>query len=280
MRKTAISMCSYVLCMSAFGGFFRWIQNMSAFEPETGLMIHGSIWSKLTLVVLLVAVAGIFFLARRLWYKDYYPAQTFEALFAGDEYWNAKMAKIFSGLMLIGAVVLILLAQYHVYHSILRTLALLGALTAWAFMKLVRLPYDGKSPNMVSALASVPVLLYCYWLLVSYRTNAAVPSVWRYGLEILAICASIMAMFYVAGYGFHTPKPYHALAWLNTGALLSLVTITDSRLLGLQIMLLAGAGMQLYLSWMIISTMQDQWPEDVEETAGEAADGVEAPQAE
>ena len=265
MRKLAISMCSYVLCMSAFGGFFRWIQNMSAFEPETGLMIHGSVWSKITLVVLLVAVAGIFFLARRLWYKDYYPAQGYETLFAGDEYWVMKPAKIFSGLMLIGSVVLILLAQYHVYHSILRTLALLGLATSWAYVKLLRLPFDKKSPNMVSLLAAVPVVFYCYWLLVSYRTNAAVPSVWQYGLEILAICASVLGMFYAAGYGFGMPRPYHAIAWLNTGALLSLVTITDSRLFGMQLMMLAGAGMQMYLSWMIISSLQEHWPEDEEE---------------
>lgn len=264
MQKNAITMCSYVFCVAAFSGFFRWIQNQAAFELETGLMISGSIWTKLTVVALLLSVGGIFFMVRRLWYRDYYPAQTMEEVIHGNEYWVNKIAKILAGIMILGSVVLYLMAQYHLYHSLLRALALLGIATAWAFVKLSEAPVEKKSPNMLSVLAAIPVILYCLWLVVSYRSNAAVPSVWKYGLEILALCASVLGMFYTAGYAFDYPKPYEALAWLMTGALLSLVTLTDGRLIGLQIMLLAGAGMQLYLAWMIISSMKEEWPDEAE----------------
>ncbi len=262
MQKNAITMCSYVFCVAAFCGFFRWIQNQAAFELETGLMISGSIWTKLTVAVLLLSVGGIFFMVRRLWYRDYCPAQTFAEVIHGDAYWVNKVAKILAGLMIIGSVILYLMAQYHVYHTLFRTLALLGIASAVAFVKLSEVPYEKKSPNMISLLAAIPVVMYCFWLIASYRSNAAVPSVWKYGLEILAICSSVLGVFYTAGYAFDYPKPYEALAWLLTGALLSLVTLTDSRLIGLQVMLLAGAGMQLFYAWMIISSMKEEWPDE------------------
>ena len=35
MRKNAIIMCCYVCVAAAFGGFFRWIQTLTAFEADT-----------------------------------------------------------------------------------------------------------------------------------------------------------------------------------------------------------------------------------------------------
>ena len=61
------------------------------------------------------------------------------------------------------------------------------------------------------------------------------------------------------------PKPYVTLACLLCGAYLSFLTLPDSRNVGFPLMLVAGAAMQLYFAWMIITSLTDEWPEETEE---------------
>ena len=44
MRKNAWVICCCTAVLSAFGIFFRWLQDQACFEAETGLAVHGSIW--------------------------------------------------------------------------------------------------------------------------------------------------------------------------------------------------------------------------------------------
>ena len=54
------------------------------------------------------------------------------------------------------------------------------------------------------------------------------------------------------------------LACLLCGAYLSFMTLPDSRNAGLALMLVAGAAMQLYFAWMIITSLTDEWPEETD----------------
>ena len=205
-------------------------------------------------------------MVRNLWYAGYYPAQEYSALIRGKQTVLHYITRIIAGLMVIGAAVAFIVAGYQLYSSIVRTLCVLAIVAAWAFVKLSEIPFEEKvSAHKQTLLAAIPVVMYVYWLVVSYRVHAATPSVWSYALEIFAICASILGMFYFAGYGFEFPRPYAALGCLLTGALLSLVTLMDSRNIGQTIMLIAGAAMQIYYAWMIITSMSEQWPEEYEE---------------
>jgi len=169
-------------------------------------------------------------------------------------------------LMVIGAVIAFLIAGYELYSSIVRTLCVLAIAAAWAFVKLSEQPFEEEpSPNKQTLLAAIPVVMYVYWLVVSYRTHAAIPGVWSYALEIFAISASILGMFYFAGYGFEFPRPYAALGSLMAGAFLSLVTLLDSRNIGQTLMMVAGAAMQMYYAYMIITSMSAEWPEEEKE---------------
>lgn len=261
MEKHAMTMCSYVCVAAAFCGFARWIQNQAAFELETGLMIHGSVWSKVALVFCIVGISGILYLVRRLWYKSYYPAQNCVDLIQGRQSVLRPLTRGIAALMLLGAVIAFLIAGYELYSSLVRTLCVLAVAAAWAFVKLSELPFEQKRSSVrETILLSLPALMYVYWLVVSYRTHAAVPSVWSYAVEIIAICASILGTFYFAGYGYDYPRPYLALGGLMSGAFLSLVTLLDSRNIGQSLMIISGAAMQLYFVWMIVSSMSEQWP--------------------
>lgn len=266
MQKQAISMGSYVLVAAAFSGFVRWIQNQAAFELETGLAIPGKIWGKVAFLFCLISIAGVVYLVRKLWYQGLYPAQNYLTLIHGERAWLHRITRCIAALMVIGAVIAFLIAGYEPYSSIVRTMCVLAIAAAWAFVKLSELPFEEEpSPHKQTLLAAIPVVMYVYWLVVSYRTHAAIPSVWSYALEIFAICASVTGMFYFAGYGFEFPRPYAALGCLMTGALLSLVTLLDSRNIGQSLMFVAGAAMQLYYAWMIVTSMSTEWPEEPEE---------------
>lgn len=263
MQKHALSICSFALIAAAFSSFARWIQNQAAFEQETGLMITGSLWSKVALLMCAVSVIGIVLVVRRLWYRGYYPAQEYSVIINGDPVWLRRITRCIAAVMVIGAVIAFLIAGYELYSSMVRTLCVLAVVAAWAFVKLSEVPFaEKKSPMKETVLGVIPAGMYVYWLVVSYRTHAALPSVWSYAVEVIAICASILGMFYFAGYGFDYPRPYVALGCLLTGSVLSMVTLLDDRNIGLALMLIAGAAMQLYYAWMIISSMSEQWPEE------------------
>ena len=263
MQKKAISICSIVLVLAAFSAFARWIQNQAAFELETGLMIPGNIWSKLTFVVCVACLLGIGFVVRSLWYEGYYAPDTIERVINGNPMWLNRITRAIAGLMVIGAIIAFLVAGYELYSTMVRTMCVLAVAASWGFVKLSEVPFaEKKSPVKESLYAALPAVMYVYWLLVSYRTHAAIPSVWSFAVEIFAICVSIIGTFYFAGYAFDFPKPYVTLASLMAGAFLSLVTLPDSRNAGLALMLVAGAAMQMYLAWMIITSLSEEWPEE------------------
>ena len=253
-------MCSYVLVAAAFCGFVRWVQNQAAFEVDTGLMLPGNFWSKATFVLCLAAILGIVYFVRALWYKGLYPTTDFGTLINGPRVWVYRVSR---GI----AVTAFLIAGYELYSSMVRTLCMLAIAAAWGFMKLSEVPYGTKRSTFMETIwCALPAVMYVYWLIVSYRTHAAVPAVWSYAVEVFAIAASILGLFYFAGYGFDFPRPYAAMGGLMTGAFLSLVSLLDSRNIGLALMLAAGAAMQLYFVWMIITSLSEEWPEETEET--------------
>ena len=267
MQKRAITICSHVAIAAAIGGFVRWIQNQAAFELETGLAIPGKVWGKVAFLACLIGVGVIVRHVSNLWYEGYYTVGEYKDVINGKQAWVQRITKAIAALMVIGAVIAFLIAGYELYSSIVRTLCVLAVVAAWAFVKLSEVPYaeEEVSANKQSLLAALPVVMYVYWLIVSYRTHAAIPSVWSYALEIFAICASILGTFYFAGYGFEFPKPYAALGCLLTGAMLSLVSLLDDRNIGQTLMMIAGAAMQMYYAWMIITSMSEEWPEEATE---------------
>ena len=57
MRKNAWVICCCTAVLSAFGIFFRWLQDQACFEAETGLAVRGSIWPYA--VALMIVIAAV-----------------------------------------------------------------------------------------------------------------------------------------------------------------------------------------------------------------------------
>lgn len=258
MRKNAIMMCSYVCVAAAFGGFFRWIQSLAAFESDTGLLIAGSIWTKLTGLLCIAAVVGLLVLVLWLRKQDYYPAKNCETVFRGTTPLPPYVYTLFTVMMIAGGVILFVMSKYRAYQTLMRLQAFFAVLAAASFYYLMSSPYKRHENGMQCLCASVLTLMMCFWMILDYKMNSTLPSAWNYCMEILALSADAIAFYYTAGYAFGRPKPHRTMFFAFLGGFFSLVTLADDRLLGMQVMMAACAGMLMYIGWMTVASMRTE----------------------
>lgn len=253
---------------SAFGIFSRWLQNMTAFE-ENGLYISGSLWG-IVLTILCIAAAGTMFGFARYYKKNLglTCAPDPGVAFAGSGLLHKIIYLVIALIMAAGSVMLLITAGDAEaplgmdFSGLLRILALLGLLTAGGFLGIAG-GVNGKetpdgSPRQAGfcLAATLPIAFCCFWLIVSYRQDAVTSVVWSYAPEILAIACSLLSFYYVAGHAYGRGKPFATIFFCNFGAFLCFVTLPDERLIAQQIMFFGIAGMQLFLSWMLVSGLR------------------------
>lgn len=104
--------------------------------------------------------------------------------------------------------------------------------------------------------SALPVAFCCFWLVVSYRQDAATSVVWNYAPEIIALASSLLAFYYVAGHAYGRPRPFAAIFFCEFGSFSCFVTLPDGRLLALQIMFFAVAVMQLYFGLLLTANLR------------------------
>ena len=253
---------------SAFGIFSRWLQNMTAFE-ENGLYISGSLWG-IVLTILCIAAAGTMFGFARYYKKNLglTCAPDPGVAFAGSGLLHKIIYLVIALIMAAGSVMLLITAGDAEaplgmdFSGLLRILALLGLLTAGGFLGIAG-GANGKeapdgSPRQAGfcLAATLPIAFCCFWLIVSYRQDAVTSVVWSYAPEILAIACSLLSFYYVAGHAYGRGKPFATIFFCNFGAFLCFVTLPGERLIAQQIMFFGIAGMQLFLSWMLVSGLR------------------------
>ena len=253
---------------SAFGIFSRWLQNMTAFE-ENGLYISGSLWG-IVLTILCIAAAGTMFGFARYYKKNLglTCAPDPGVAFAGSGLLHKIIYLVIALIMAAGSIMLLITAGEAEaplgmdFSGLLRILALLGLLTAGGFLGIAG-GANGKetpdgSPRQAGfcLAATLPIAFCCFWLIVSYRQDAVTSVVWSYAPEILAIACSLLSFYYVAGHAYGRGKPFATIFFCNFGAFLCFVTLPDERLIAQQIMFFGIAGMQLFLSWMLVSGLR------------------------
>lgn len=268
MRKLALTLTCTTCVYSAFGIFSRWLQNMTAFE-ENGLYISGSLWG-IVLTLLCIAAAGTIFGFARYYKKNLglTCAPDPGVAFAGSGMLHKIIYLVITLIMAAGSVMLLITAGDAEtplgmdFSGLLRILALLGLLTAGGFLGIAggangKETQDGSPRQAGFCLAAtLPIAFCCFWLIVSYRQDAVTSVVWSYAPEILAIACSLLSFYYVAGHAYGRGKPFATIFFCNFGAFLCFVTLPDERLIAQQIMFFGIAGMQLFLSWMLVSGLR------------------------
>ena len=60
----------------------------------------------------------------------------------------------------------------------------------------------------------------------------------------------------MAGFIFSTAEPWHSLFFCMFAAFLAIVCLADGRYMGMQVMLLASAGMLMLYNWIMICNLK------------------------
>ena len=131
------------------------------------------------------------------------------------------------------------------------------------------------SPGLVCVFMAFPILLFCAWLIYSYKTYSTLPEIWVYAIEVIGVCVCIFAFFFNAGYPADRAKPRRSMFFSMLGTFFCFMMLADSRSAGLQIILLVSGLMLLAENWMIMSNSLSS--EDREKLAKKNAAAEKAP---
>ena len=224
----ALIMLCYVCALGAFGAFFRWLQMQVARDSETGL-INPSILNFLLPAVIIAAAVVLWLRTKKLTDGEtVFPTEMSEAL-RGLSLVYIIFAWVIAAIAVIGGIMTIVSTALDSLHTMYVIIAVLAMLSGLSFPLICSASRSHYSPSLVSVFMTIPILMYCVWLIASYRANANNPNVWMFAIEIIAICCAILALFYVAGYAFGRPSPQKACFLSLFGAFMCITTLSDSR---------------------------------------------------
>lgn len=272
--KHALTMVCFTAGLGAFGLFFRWLQNQTAFNADTGLNEPG-MTNVLVVLVVLVAAAVLLLKLRRIGKEGYaLPDSVYDA-FRGRTVVYPAIIWCIGILMAIGGAVTLSNVRFDEQKTVMSTVAILGILSGLSFPMICTAARRRYSPGLVSLLMTLPIVMFCIWLVASYKQHATNPVVWAYSIEILAICAAIIAFFFTAGYPYGRAKPQKAVFWAAIGAFFCFMTLADARYAGELIMFLGSGAMLLMEIWMIVSNLK---PAEEAEAKSEEAPAAQEPE--
>lgn len=278
MRKNALIISCYVCALGAFGAFFRWLQNQICYDPVTGIMAR-SAWNFL-IPIAIIGVAVIFYAQiKKLLDQNLVPPMKLYDMFHGTTLVYPVVAWIIAAITAIGGLITIVSVRYTEQSGLYTLIGILAIISGISFPLICTCSKRRFSPGFVSALMTVPVVMFALWLIASYRQNATIASIWVYAVEILTLCACLTAFFFNAGYAYGRVKPIESLFFTMMAAFLCFMTMSDNRNTGLQLIVCGSIGMLLTESWAIVSNMREagEVEEEISELAEESENEPSAP---
>ena len=255
--KAPLILSCYVCALGAFGAFFRWLQMQVARDAETGMM-DSSILSILVPLTILCAAVLFYLRLKKLCDGGKALPTEFYAALKGNSVLCPVISWVIGVFTAIGGVVTMLNVTLDAQRGLYIVIAALGILCGLSFPLICSAARKRYSPGLTSLFMTLPVIMYCLWLIACYKANSNNPNLWVYAIEIIAVCCIITAFYYTAGFPYGRAKPRWAAYFCMMGAFLGFVTLADGRYLGLQILLLGSVGMLIMENWLIIQNMRDK----------------------
>ena len=249
MQSEAYKLSGFTIVISALGFLLRWLQDMRIQNELTGLAVRAPI-SFCVAGIILAAAALLAVLVRGLSRFDA-PTQPEQAL--------AGHTALYGVIGMLPALVLAASGLYRtlfpgdvlwpVMHRVCGVATLLGAFGAGHLALNIAKPDQDPARRRGSVLM---MLFAVVWLVTGYRDAATDPITWRFVVGILAECAVLLAVYYVAGYFFHSAHPWWALFFCDFAAFLCIMSAIDPNGLA-QSLAFAAMAMQL-LIWSFAIT--------------------------
>lgn len=261
MRKNAWVICCCTAVLSAFGIFFRWLQDQACFEAETGLAVHGSIWPYVVALMIVIAAAVLAVVCFRIKNQPHtsFP-DSLPAAFAASKRARAVGGVLLGAMLALGGLWLLLSSGALSEPGLQRVLAVLAVVTGVVFARQMLAPGERENDAGALVCASMPMVLLVFWLIVSYKVNIINPTISAYAVEILALCAALIAFYELAGFAYGRPKAVKSIFWSQFAAFLCITALPDDRAGAQQLMLVAIAGMLLFQSYLTASNIRPAVP--------------------
>lgn len=257
MRKNAWVICCCTAVLAAFGTFFRWLQDQVCFEAETGLAVRGSIWPyavALMIVIAAVVLAVVCFRMKNQPHTSF--PDSLPAAFAAAQRVRTIGGIVLGALLAVGGAWLMISSGTLSSPGLQRVLAVLAIVTGAAFARQMLAPGDAEATSGAVVCASMPIVLLAFWLIASYKVNIINPTISAYAVEILALCAALIAFYQLAGFAYGRPKAIKSIFWSQFAAFLCITALPDDRAGGQQLMLAAIAGILVFQSYLTASNIR------------------------
>ena len=257
LQMRALETCCYIVGAGAFGVFIRWLQNVAGTNEDK--LYNDTIWAFLVPLVIIIGALVFVGMVRKL-AKDrlYVDEDVCTALQNSGKIYQAIRIAI-GVIMAAGSALLMAQCELDNAADLLRILGILGMFTGVSFPFMMKWYNDPERRiGLMYIFSMLPVIMYCVWLIATYKQNDINGVVWQYGVEIIAVCAAICAFFRAAGFSFYSAKYQRVLFSSFFGAFILIVTLADERYLGQQIMIIASAAMLLYYDWVLIVNMKQK----------------------
>ena len=240
MLNKSLKLFGFTCIFGVFGAFFRWLQHLTAFEPDSGLAIPGARWSVVLVIYCVIIAAALVFLVQKQ--KTLRFPTDYGAAFSAPSRVFDVISVLLAVLMAIGGILTIfpaLVPPYSIFELVTGLFAIVAAVCLVAFLRSTKRDHARSRGAAASLVAD---LFMCFWLIASYKAFASDPVIWNYAPRLLAICASVLAFYYIAGYPYGKPRPLMALFFSNLSAFLFIVTLADDYSIGKQLLAIASAG--------------------------------------
>lgn len=250
MQSAAYKLTGFSAVIAALGFLLRWLQNMNIIDPETGLAVSGATIS--TLVVFLIVVFFLVLVGWCLLLRRCDAPLVPEEAFVGKTFLATVFGVVTAlALAVSGAIRLIQAggAMWPVVQRLCGIGSLAAALGVLMMVTGLNQPEKAGTRRVGSA---VVVLFGCLWLIASYKDAAADPVLWRYGLDIVAVCVALIAFYYVAGFYFGEPKPLRCILFCFFGGFLCAVCVIDEHSLA-ESVTMASVALMLFM-WGFLLT--------------------------
>lgn len=257
MRKNAWMICCCTAVLAAFGTFFRWLQDQVCFEADTGLAVRGSIWPYIVALMIVIAAAVLAVVCFRMKNQPhmYFP-DSLSAALAAPQRVRTIGGVVLGMLLAVGGLWLLLGSGTLASPGLQRVLAVLAIVTGAAFARQMLASGEGEPTSGTVLCASMPIVLLAFWLIVSYKVNIVNPTISAYAVEILALCAALIAFYQFAGFAYGRPKAIKSIYWSQFAAFLCITALPDDRTGGQQFMLAAIAGILVFQSYLTASNIR------------------------
>ena len=273
-RKRALEISCYVVGAGAFGVFVRWLQVMMAFNEE-GLVDKSFFNFAVPAFCIAAALVFLRFVDRLRLQRFYLPEDFYSAL--RNEHKLFTLLRWVIGLVMsVGGLMLLISAEVDKNAEFLQILAVLGIINGLLFpfhLTSANKPH-AAAPAMSCFCAFWPILVFCFWLICTYKINAINSVLWAYGPEIITHIIVINAFYYVAGFSFGKPNPWRCMFFCMMGAALCIMVIADERYMGMQLMYGATAAMLTMYNWIMLENLR-QHDEEEEEKLSDGFDRLD-----